>query len=193
MTGLVESGRTDPIDVTFNAVPSGGNVSIEVVLRSEDGWIVGGSTNANGDLGPVGPIPNTPAMAGAVEVTIKERLIPLTQATRYEHLRKLEYRSGAHAWADSTAAPTATRSVLCQGQDDRLCNLLGITVGQRTGNVGYAYQAGGQGVTACGDATGGVLYTVQNISLAAGNDRNLKQLACGFREPAGIVYDRLGP
>src|SRR5262249_13693905 len=106
---------------------------------------------------------------------------------------KLQYRSGAHTWVETTAAPTATRGELCQGQDDRLCNLLGITVSQRTGNLGYAYQAGGQGVTACGDATGGVRYMVQTTSLGVGNDRNLKQLACGFREPAGIVYDRLGP
>jgi hypothetical protein len=193
MTGTIEAGREEEIEVVFDAVPSGGNVSVEVILRSDDDWIAGGSTGADGELGPVGPIPNNPQMAGEIEITIKEQLVPITAQTRFEHLRKLEYRSGAHTWVAGAPAPTATRADLCQGQDDRLCNLVGITISQRTGNLGYGFQAGGQGVSFCGEASGGVMYLIQNISVAAGNDRNLKQLPCGFRQPAGIIYDRLGP
>jgi hypothetical protein len=193
MTGPIEAGREASIEVTFDSVPSGGKVSIEVILRTDDDWIAGGSTGPNGELGAVGPIDNNPSSAGAVDITIKEQLVPLTQRTRYQHSRKLAYQAAARVWVDGAPAPTATRADLCQGQDDRLCNLVGITISQRTGNLGYGFQAGGQGVAFCGEAAGGVMYLVQNISVAAGSNRNFKQLPCGFRQPAGIMYDRLGP
>jgi len=194
-TGSISAGRTDPIEVVFDAVPSGGNVSVEVILRTDDDWIVGGSVTDDGELGPIGPITNDPAHAGAIDVTIKEELIPLNAQTTYIHQRRLGTvpLQGKRIWIDTATAPTATRAELCQGQDDRLCSLLGITISQRTGNLGYAFQAGRQGVSFCGETNGGVMYMVQNISTLAGTDRNLKQLSCGFREPAGIIYDRLGP
>lgn len=194
-TGTVEAGRADPIEVVFDAVPSGGNVSVEVVLRTDDDWIVGGSVAEDGELGPVGPIINDPAHAGALDVTIKEQLIPLSAQTTYIHQRRLigVPRQGTRTWLETPTPSRATRAELCQGQDDRLCSLLGITISQRTGNLGYAYQAGGQGIAFCGEADGGVMYLVQNISTLSGTDRNFKQLSCGFREPAGVVYDRLGP
>lgn len=183
----------DPIVVEFDGVPSGGNVSVDVLLLDADDTIVGGSVGADDELGPVGPIPNNVENAGEIEITIRERLIPLTGQTQYVHQRKLGYQLGARVWVDDAPAPTATRDVLCQGHDDRLCNLTAITISQRTGNLGYAYQAGGQGVAYCGEASGGVMHLVQNISLITGSDRALKQIPCGFREPAGILYDRLGP
>jgi hypothetical protein len=189
----ITPNSADPIVVTFDAVPSGGKVSVEVLLLDTDGTIVGGSVGADDELGPVGPIPNDVPNAGEIEITIREQVIPLTGQTRYVHQRKLAFQQGARVWQDGAPAPTATRDVLCQGQDDRLCNLVGITISQRTGNLGYAYQAGGQGIAYCGESSGGVMYLVQNISLIAGRDRALKQIACGFHEPAGIFYDRLGP
>src|SRR6185369_10461507 len=39
MTGPIEPGQEDPIKVLFDSVPSGGNVSVEVILRTDDGWI----------------------------------------------------------------------------------------------------------------------------------------------------------
>ncbi|HKB38842.1 MAG TPA: hypothetical protein VKD72_20530, partial [Gemmataceae bacterium] len=101
MTGAIEAGREAPIEVTFDSVPSGGKVSIEVILRSDDDWIAGGSspgTGPNRQLGPIGPIDNNPATAGAIDITIKEQLVPLTQRTRYNHLRKLAYQAAARVW-----------------------------------------------------------------------------------------------
>ncbi|MDX2166116.1 MAG: hypothetical protein SF182_03610 [Deltaproteobacteria bacterium] len=189
----IPPNSAEPLVASFTAVPSGGNVSVEVLLLDSDDTIVGGSVGADDELGPVGPLPNNPANAGEIEITIRERVIPLTAQTRYVHQRKLAYQQGARVWLDGASAPTATRDVLCQGQDDRLCNLTGITISQRTGNLGYAYQAGGPGVAYCGEVAGGVMHLVQNISLISGRDRALKQISCGFREPAGILYDRLGP
>src|SRR5262245_47744234 len=192
MSGTIESGRRDPIVVTFDAVPSGGMVTIDVILKTDDDWIVGRSTDTAGRVGPFGPIANNPATAGAVTITIKELLIPLTQNTRYEQLRKLGYRQGRRVWLDDTAAPTATRADLCQGQENALCDLTAITISQRVGDLGYGYQAGGQGVTYCGEGVGGVMYRLQNVSVTANADSDFKELPCGYRSPAGIIYDRLG-
>jgi hypothetical protein len=191
MTGAIEAGRVDPITVAFDGVPAGGMVTIDVVLTTEDDWIVGRSTDATGTPGVVGPLVNTPAMTGQVTVQIKELLIPLTQDTRYLHTLKLEVEDGGHVWVE-TDAPTATRAELCQGSDDRLCDPTGIAINQRTGMVGYAYEAGGQGVPFCGQSNTGTMHVVQNLFLADNPDRGLKQLTCGFDQPAGIVYDRLG-
>jgi hypothetical protein len=191
--GAIEPDRVKPIDVVFNQVPSGGKVTVDIVLTTDEGYIIGRSVDSDGKEGPVGPIPNTPDMAGTIEVPIKERLIPLTQQTRYQHDTKLAYQNGKRDWV-SGPAPAATRAVLCQGQDDRLCNLGGITISQLTGMAGYSFQAGGQGNRPfCGESGGGVMYLIENLFLGQGAENGLKTIPCGFHHPAGIVYDRLGP
>jgi hypothetical protein len=189
--GDIAPGRVDPIEVVFEKVPSGGRVWVDVVLTTEEDYIIGRSVSAAGQEGPVGPINNTPPNAGNIAITIKERLIPLTQATRYEHELELKFENGKRVWVRGPA-PTETRSVLCQGQDDRLCGLGGITVNQRTGMAGYSFFAGGQGDRPyCGESSGGVMHLLQNVFLGEDPERGLKILPCGFRHPAGIVYDRL--
>ena len=69
-------------------------VTVDAVLKTEDDWIVGRSTDAAGTLGPAGPFVNTAATAGTIAITIKERLIPLTQETQYLHDVKLDYQNG---------------------------------------------------------------------------------------------------
>jgi hypothetical protein len=189
--GDITPGRVEPIEVVFEKVPSGGRVWVDVVLTTEEDYIIGRSVSAAGQEGPVGPLNNTPPNAGNIAITIKERLIPLTQATRYEHELELKFENGKRVWVQGPA-PTATRSVLCQGQDDRLCGLGGITVNQRTGMAGYSFFAGGQGDRAfCGESSGGVMHLLQNVFLGEDPERGLKLLPCGFRHPAGIVYERL--
>ncbi len=188
-TGAIEPGRVDPIVVVFDNVPSGGMVTVDVYLTTETNCIVGRSTDAQGNPGPFGPVPGTQA---AIELTIKELLIPLTQTTQYVHDLKLEYQNGQHIWVETTA-PTATIASLMQGQDNALNDLTGITISQRTGMAGYAYQAGGQGVSYCDQVNTGIMHVVQNVFLAQDPDRGLKQLPCGFQQTAGIVYDKLGP
>jgi hypothetical protein len=188
--GMIEPGRTEPIVAVFNDVPSGGMVTVDVYLTTDSGCIVGRSTGQDGMTpGPYGPVPGTQA---SIAFPIKELLIPLLQTTQYLHDVKLEYQNGQHVWV-STSAPTATIANLGQGQENALYDLNGITVSQRTGMVGYAYRAGGQGVPFCGQITSGIAYMVQNLFLADDPDKALKQLPCGFEQVAGIVYDRLGP
>src|SRR5262245_53954063 len=184
MTGDISPGRVDPIDVVFEKVPSGGGVTIDVILTTTEGYIIGRGVDAMGNEGPIGPIPNTPQQAGTIVVPIKERLIPLTQSTRYMHDLELKYQNGQRVWA-AGPAPTATRTVLCQGQDDRLCTLGGITINQRTGMAGYGFSAGGQGDRKyCGENAGGVMHLLRNLFLAEGPERGLTTLACGIQHAA---------
>ncbi|MDX2167708.1 MAG: hypothetical protein SF182_11615 [Deltaproteobacteria bacterium] len=190
--GEISPGRVDPIDVVFDGVPSGGKVTADVVLTTEEGYIIGRGVNASGVEGPIGPLKNTPSEAGTIVAPIKERLIPLTQATQYEHSLELQYRDGARVWVEGPA-PTALRGALCQGQDDRLCGLGGISINQRSGMAGYSFSAGGQGDRPfCGESGSGVMHLVQNVFLGERPERGLKTLPCGFRFPAAIAYERLG-
>lgn len=192
-TGDVMPGQVDPIPVVFAAVPSGGHVTVDVILTTEEGYIIGRGVDEMGTEGPIGPRPNTPAQAETISVPIKERLIPLSQSTTYLHDLELKYQDGQRAWVQGPA-PTATSAVLCQGQDDRLCTLGGITINQRTGMAGYSFSAGGQGDRRfCGENAGGVMHLFQNVFLGDDPERALKTLSCGFHSPAGIVYERLGP
>lgn len=189
--GEITPGRVDPIEVVFEKVPSGGRVAVDVILTTEEGYIIGRSVDSAGREGPVGPIQNTPESAGTITIAIKERLIPLTQATVYQHELELKYQNGQRVWVPGPA-PTATRAVLCQGQDDRLCGLGGLTINQRTGMAGYSFSAGGQGDRPfCGESSGGVMHLLQNVFLGQNPESGLKLLPCGFRHPAGIVYERL--
>lgn len=186
-TGTIDKGRSAALEVTFNDVPSGGMVTVDVYLTTEDGYIVGRSTD-NGTPGPYGPVPGTQA---EIALTIKELLIPLTQDTKYMHDVKLEYQNDQYVWA-ATSAPSATITSLEQGQNDALNGLTGITLSQRTGMAGYGYYAGGQGVPFCGETITGIMYMMQNIFLGEGADSGLKQLPCGSQQTFGIVYDKLG-
>jgi len=188
-TGTISPGRTDPIVESFDNVPSGGTVTVDVYLTTDDNCIVGRSTDADGNVGPFGPVAGNQA---SIELTIKELLVPLTADTEYNHVLKLEYQNGEHVWVQ-TDAPTATLGDLCAGQDNALCDLNEITIGQRTGMAGYSFQAGGQNIALCDGGTASILQVIQNIFLGQNAQSGFKQLSCGFTQPVGIVYERLGP
>jgi len=186
--GTLSPGRVDPIVEIFDGVPSGGMVTVDVYLITDDGCIVGRSTDSDGNIGPFGPVSGTEA---SITLTIKELLVPLTADTQYNHVLKLEYQNNEHVWVE-TAAPTATLGSLCAGADDALCELNEITIGQRTGMAGYSFQAGGQSVAPCDGGSETVLQVIQNVFLGQGAQSGYKQISCGFTQPVGIVYERLG-
>lgn len=176
--------RTDPIVATINNVPSGGKVTIDVVLKSSDGWIAATAS--------FGPVDATPEAASDITLAVKNKLVPLTAQTQYQHDLKLEYEGGAHVWKQ-TAAPTATVSALACATNATLCELGQITVSPRTGMIGYAWRTGGLGVAQCNGGPGGVLSSFQNVFAAASPDSALKFAGCGFALPVGLTYDPKGP
>ena len=188
-SGAISPGQTDPIVVAFDNVPAGGSLTVDVYLTTEANCIVGRSTDADGNVGPFGPVSGAET---SIELTIKELLVPLTESTQYNHVLKLEYQNGQHAWVE-TSAPTATLANLCAGQDNALCDLNEITISQRTGAAGYTFQAGGQNINLCSGGTAAIQQVMQNVFLGQGAQSGFKQLPCGFTQPLGIVYDRLGP
>jgi len=177
--------RTAPIVATIENVPSGGTVTIDVVLKSADGWIAATATT--------GPLAATPEAAGEITLTVKNKLVPLTAQTQYQHDLVLESQNGAHLWVPTPQGPTATRSALSCARNDTLCQLAQISMSPRTGMVGYAWRTGGLGVDQCGGGPPGVLYSFQNVFAAAPPDSGLKFAGCGFNLPAGLAYNPAGP
>jgi len=187
VSGMIEppdGQRTAPIVVTIANVPSGGTVTIDVVLKSTTGWIAATAS--------IGPLAATPEAAGDVTVMVKNNLVPLTAQTQYQHSLKLEYQNGAHVWTP-TPAPTATVAALACSANDTLCQLGQLTISPRTGMIGYAWRTGALGVGQCGGGPGGVLFAFQNVFAAAPPDSGLKFSGCGFTFPAGLTYDPQGP
>ncbi len=176
--------RTEPIVATIANVPAGGDVTIDVVLKSADGWIAATAS--------AGPLPATPQDAGAVTLAVTNRLVPLTAQTQYQHDLVLDYAGGAHAWTVAPA-PAATRAALSCDATETLCQLGQITHSPRTGMLGYAWRTGGLDVPVCGGGAPGVLFAFQNVFEAAPPDSGLKFPGCGFPLPATLAYDPKGP
>ncbi len=188
---LISSGSIDPpgsaapLVVKLENIPSGGQLSVQVVLKSSDGWIAA--------TAEVGPLAATPEAAGAITLAVKDRLVPLTAQTQYQHDLKLEFADGAHVWVQTAEPPSATRNALSCAANDTLCELRQISISPRTGMLGYAWRTGGLGVAQCGGGAGGVLYSFQNVFAAPPPDSGLKFAGCGFTLPAALVYDPQGP
>ena len=170
-----------PIEVLLAGVPSGGEVTVEVILLAEDRQTLVG-------YGSVGPIANLPATAGEIDLEIEELLIPLTAKTKYNHHLKLVYQNGQRVWAEE-APPEETVADLKPGQDNTLLSLNSITVHTPTGMAGYGFEAGG--MAACSGRSG-AFHTVQNVSLDQ-KPKAFKALGCGYATPVGIVYDAQEP
>ena len=190
LEGTIAQGTTGPVDVPIDVdkggVPSGGQVSVKVSFYSASNCLVG--------VGQAGPIANLPDTAAIIAVTIAELTAPLDAGTRYQHSLKLAYAAGARTWAPAPA-PQLTRSNLCQGNDNAICALNGLTVHTATGMAGYGFDAGGQGVGQCGGGGGSgvALNTIQNVFLGRDAQQALKFSTCGYTDPVGIVYDPQGP
>lgn len=180
-SGSIDPGTTSPIPVALQNIPSGGQLSVEVVLKSSNGWIA--ATAA------AGPLPATPDGAGLITLTVKNRLVPLTAQTQYQHTFKLEYQGGERVWMQTPDGPTATRAALDCATDDSLCALTQINISPRSGMLGYGWRSGGLNVPLCGAGVGGVLFTFQNVFAAPPPDSALKFAGCGFTQPAALVYD----
>lgn len=177
--------RKAPIVATIPNVPSGGMVTIDVVLKSANGWIAATATK--------GPLAATPEGAGAVTLAVKNKLVPLTTQTQYQHDVELQYQDNAHIWVQTSQGPTATRSALACATDETLCQLAQITHSPRTLMIGYAWRTGGLHVGDCHTRQHGVLYAFQNVSEVTPPDTGLKFAGCGFNEPAALTYDPMGP
>jgi len=174
---MPESTRTAPLIYTFPGLPSGGKVNISVVFYSETGWLAG--------AGSTGPIDN---IADTATITIKEVLVPLTSTTVYGHKQKIVLdMAGHHVWQASGAAPFAQTN--CDNMSGNLCNLVGITLSEHFGALGYAWMASSSGVRSFSSGARGQMYQFANISFTQTPESGYKFSGGGFDTPARLAYD----
>lgn len=175
MSGITQ---TAPLTYTFQGLPSGGKVNVMVQFFSLSGWLAG--------AGMTGPIDNTQSSAS---VTIKEVLVPLTSNTLYGHKQKIVLdAAGRHVWQASSAAPFVQTN--CDNISGNLCKLVGITLSEPFGAIGYAWMASSSGVRDFANGASGQMYQFANLSFTQTPESGYKFSGGGFSTPARLAYDR---
>lgn len=177
------------ISEIFTAVPAGGEVEINVGFYSATGWLAGHGVSAK--------VANvTAAGSGVLTVPafhIEENQVPLTATTFYSHKHKLTYNGLKHSWQAAPPPTTTKAELVCGSTGFNLCQLLGITMSQKANMLAYGWRASGQGVIDCDSgASGGQLFTFQNISAGTDPDSALMFSGCGYSMKPLVAYDLLG-
>ncbi|NLE57148.1 MAG: hypothetical protein GX616_02220, partial [Planctomycetes bacterium] len=205
--GTLPTTRSDPITITLQNVPVGGNVRIDVWFLSDSNWIAGyaGTGGWVESTDPAGQktdvfvhqsVPNFPAEAGTFAFQLKEFLVPIDPNTIYSHKQKLAFDANTrkHYWLASER-PAATAGTLDPGKPDRLHALNGITVSQTAGMAAYSWRTGAPATGVCpGDSPAATsLNLLQNISLTQRPDDALKLPDCGRMQVAAVAYSLLAP
>jgi len=175
---MPSSTQTAALTCTFSNLPSGGKVNVSVHFFSNTGWLAG--------AGATGPVDNT---TDAVAITIKEFLVPLTATTSYGHKQKIvRDTAGGHVW-QATAVPPLVQTN-CDNVSGRLCDLVGITLSEHFGALGYAWLASSAGVRNFASQATGQLYQFANLSFTQNPHAGYMPPAGGFSTPARLAYDR---
>lgn len=172
---------TEPLKYTFKGVPYGGNVHISVGFYSDtDDWLAGqGSTQ--------GSIPND---VNEVAFAIKEFKVPITINTQYSHKEKIVLDDkGNHIWEATTTPPSETSGDLSCENTEELCNLIGITVSEHFGAVGYSWKSYSSGVGSCASGGHGQLNQFASISVTQNPESGYLGPTCGYSPPVRVVYD----
>ena len=184
------NSTTQSLVLSFPNVPMDQGVAISVSIYAKNNWLCGAG-QATASIAKA-----TGHATFDVSLNISEYRIALSAATQYTHKRKLVYDTAAqqHVW-QAGPAPTAvwSGSTDCPSSGNVLCRLVDITLNEKAIMLGYAWQASGQGLSPCGQPSGGggQLYAFQNIGVPA-PQAALKFPSCGFLLQSSLVYQRLG-
>lgn len=197
-TGEMQSSpQTGPITVNFNAansnrLPAGGNVMFTAKFFSSTGWLAGSATTDYMNADIPGNLLTVPQM------NITENQIPLTASTIYQFDQKLTYNASTqqHQWSNAGGAPTATIQDLSSSNvGNNLAALANITVSQQTSELGYTWEASGQGIPLA-DQPGvysGQMFTFQGIDDRTNPEDQLKFVPAGFTAKPLLLFDLDGP
>ena len=182
----VPSGSTAQVlQAVFANNTLGGSVKLEADFYIDD-WLAGKATT--------GFLPNDDQHLAAVTLYLVEYPVPLSAKSIYTHARLLTYSNGNYGWTDTTQAPTATiadRDTSPSG--NAIGDWVGLTLSQRAGMLGSAWQAAGMGIADCDTGATGQLYAFQNLNIP-GTPMNAEQFpGCGFTGQARLVYDPYPP
>lgn len=186
-TGLITLPPTtvsDPIRVTFNDVPAGGQVRFDARFYTDTGWMVARANEAS--RAPVLNVNDAGRTRQSVTLTLLENLVPLNATSIYRHKQRLVYKDGKHAW-QAGAAPTATAADITTSG---LADLGNVTLIQKEGALAYTWLGAPQGLPVCSSSTAATdLWTVQGISLKQDPEGGLQGLGCGMAEKPYVLYD----
>jgi hypothetical protein len=187
---------SDPVPLVrkFDAIPSGGLVTVTVTFLSASGWIAGVGSAVVTNVLAAG------ATVLAVTIKIKEQLVPLSSSTKYTHAKKLTSSGDAHAWVATSIAPSVTQDMVdCRPSSGGLCKPTSITYSTTAGQLGYSYESSSATLSACGTGQqpGLQIYQLQNIndSKLVGDgtpDAALSVTSCGYRQPVLLCYEPRG-
>ena len=164
---------------TFPTLPAGGMVTITAHFASANGTLTGAGTT--------GPVDNT---IDTASITITEILIPLTSSTQYSHKQKTVLdANGNHVWQATTTRPPAP-ALACGNSVGNLCELVGITLSEHFGALGYGWRASSSSVTEFLTGATGQLYQFANIGFTPDPQKAFMFSGSGFPQPARLAYDR---
>ncbi len=164
---------------TFPTLPAGGKVTITAHFASSTGWLAGAGTT--------GPVDNS---IDTATITITEVLVPLTSSTLYSHKQKTVLdANGNHVWEATTVKPPAP-ALACGNSDGNLCELVGITLSEHFGSIGYGWRASSNSVTEFLTGGTGQLYQFANIGMTPDPQKSFMFSGSGFPQPARLAYDR---
>jgi hypothetical protein len=172
---------SDPIAEMFTDTPVGGEAKLTVRFFTRNDFLVG-----QGTFGPYPNFPNT-TVGSEREITIEERLVPLTNQTRYSHKRILTITNGAYEWDGRIPRPTTT-VVDLNCDEESLCELDQITVNQSAAAVAYSWRATSN-VPLCGEGPVDKVHRMQSISLTEHPTDALKQSDCGYTGKPLVAYE----
>ncbi|MFZ5962598.1 hypothetical protein ACOXXX_06560 [Thalassococcus sp. BH17M4-6] len=181
--------RDQPVVVTFDRIPSGGQLQITFGVYSDTDWLAGNWTGPWVDA-VLTDTSQTLDLSGA----IIENLVPLTAQTQYLWSQVLTYSDeGGHQWSNAPdARPDQTQADL---NADGLSQVVSITLNNGAYMLGYTWQAAHQNVPVQGTATpsDATLYTFQNINTLSDPESALKFSSSGFAAATFLAYEQFGP
>jgi hypothetical protein len=171
--------------VEFPANTLGGQVKFEADFYV-DRWMAAKATT--------GVMDNDDKNVAALSMYLVQLPVPLDNKSIYSHARLLTYTNGAYGWTDTPDAPQAT---IASRNTSRTGNALGdwtgITLSQRFGMIGFAWQAAGMGIVDCDTQAQGQLYAFQNINIPGTPMNAVEFPSCGFTGQSRLIYDSFPP
>jgi uncharacterized protein YjbI with pentapeptide repeats len=189
-TTLPLTTLSDPITVTFNSVPAGGNLRVFAFFYAGNGWQSG-----QGSTGWIPATANDGSTLSIEGLVITTNEIPLNSSSVYVHQEKIGLVDGQLNWIAAVASPpTATLKTPSpyEGKGQSILRLGGITIAQEPEMIGYTWQATGLDLppdAASTPPSDDALWTVQNLSVLQHPQDGYASPAVGFTEQPGIAYN----
>jgi hypothetical protein len=190
MHSPLDPGHTaGSIQVKFPSVPAGGQLKAIFAVYSKDDWLCG---QAETGFLPAPYDASTMAIPpGPDPFCITQFPVPLTVNTQYQFAEKLVVENNIRVWNSKAPAPTATGPLQHGGA---LADLVGVTLSERTGALGYVWQASGLNLKDCATREPIKLpFAFQNISVVPAANQAWPSPDCGFAQRPFLLYDLLGP